>query len=120
MRLRHLVPLAAIAVFTGTASAAGLGGLRGAVLGAEASAVVSCDHDGVRSGFVLDGDRVTAVSISDLAGACVDQTVEVTVTADDEPAARGSGEARPGTTEITLSRRISASDVTYISVIVSG
>jgi hypothetical protein len=120
MRLRHLVPLAAIAVFAGTASAAELGGLSGAVLGAEVSAVVSCDRDGVRSGFVLAGDRVTAVSIRDLSEACVGQTVDVTVAAGDEPAARGSGDARPGTTEITLSRGVPASDVTDISVIVSG
>jgi hypothetical protein len=120
MRLRHLVPLVAIALFAGPASAAGLGGSGDIALGSDASAIGSCDHDGVRSDFVLDGDRVTAVSVSGLSGGCAGQTVEVTVSLENETTARGSGGARPGGTEIVLSQRVAASDVSDVSVVVAG
>lgn len=78
---------AGLTVFAGVfAMAASLGGITSTKVGADNTAVASCDTDGVASAYTTAWDatdkryEVTAVTVSGVADACDGQTLSVSLT----------------------------------------
>ena len=88
MRKRKIIAiLVALAIFgTVYATAASIGGVSAAAMGADNVAVASCDTDGVSSGYTTAWDstdkryEATAVTVSGVADACDGQTLSVSLT----------------------------------------
>lgn len=130
-RTRRTLMSAAVALVAATgitaASAATLGGITTDDLGAEDSIVVGCDDDGVEVSYATTYTaaekryEVTGVTVSDIASACVGQTLEVTV-ADDDGVSLGSGSLTvAGTSEsVTFGSPVDARDVEHVAVLIAG
>jgi hypothetical protein len=98
MKKRALLAiLAGLIVFAGAfAMAASLGGITSAKVGADNTAVASCDTDGVATSYATAWDatdkryEVTSVTVSNVNDACDGQTLSVSIT-DSTGAQIGSG-----------------------------
>ena len=82
-----LAVLAGLLVFAGVfAIAASLGGVTSTKVGADNTAVASCDTDGVSSGYATAWDatdkryEITSVTVSNVNDACDGQTLDVSLT----------------------------------------
>ena len=86
VRRRYIVAaVGAIAVFGSVAaSAATLGGVTAASLGADVTTVAACDTDGVTlaytTSFASGGYQVTAVTVSGINAACTGQNLRLALT----------------------------------------
>jgi hypothetical protein len=121
---------AGLAVTAGViaASAASLGGLGSANLGAAATVVASCDTDGVNIGYTTayeagaPGDYVvTGVTVSSVNAACDGQNISVTLS--DGTASLDSVNGvvlTGGSTTLALSAGANAQAVTGASVVISS
>ena len=89
------------------ASAASLGGVTGPSLGADVTAVSSCDTDGVTLGYTNTYDatlgryQTTSVAVSGINAACAGLTVSVTLK-DNASASLSSGSATAAGTSATI------------------
>lgn len=111
------------------ASAATLGGLSGATLGADDAVVAGCDSDGVTVGYTTGYNsaeqtyEVSAVSFSGVAAACHAKSASVTLS--DGTAALNTTEVASidvaaGEFSVTLSAPVRASAVAGVSLVISG
>jgi hypothetical protein len=128
---RKLVALLAGLAAAGvvSASAASLGGLTSADLGSDDQIVASCDSDGITVGYTYGYNaaaqryNVTAVNFTNVAAACSTKAASVSLR---------NGVTNLGTTNvasitvalnafsITLGAPVAATDVTGISLVISG
>jgi len=109
------------------ASAASLGGIDNASLGADDEVVTACNTDGIDVAFTSSYDAteggyaVTAVELSSVDANCDGLNVEVTV-ADDSQVSLGSGTATAddsGEVTVTLADAVNAADIEHVAVIIS-
>jgi hypothetical protein len=112
----------------GVASAASLGGLSSASLGAGDQVVASCDGDGMAVAYTNAYDsvsgkyRTTSVTVSGIAAACAGQSMSVTLY-DSTKASIGTGTATVGATTtqvVTMTPTAAADAVTGVAVVVTG
>ena len=106
------------------ASAASLGGLSGASLGAEDVSVTGCDANGVTvaytSAFTTGTYKVTAVTLSGVDAACTGKALKLTLRdSANVSLAEVTGVAALSNL-LTLTTPVSASAVAGVSVVISG
>lgn len=126
---KSLAVLAAVGVFGAlTASAATLGGLNSAVLGADQTIVASCDTDGINLSYDNSYDEASnsyftdAVTISDVNAACDGSDFQLTLS-DGTSAlieATGSVVTASGSQTIVLSAPVLANSVTAASLVIAN
>jgi hypothetical protein len=128
LRTRAVIAvLGASALGIGVASAATLGGLSSASLGANDTVVASCDTDGVSIAYsnTYDGTtgryRTTAVTINGIAAGCNTRTLSVTLK-DGTGASIGTGTVTvAGTSQVVTLAPTAASDaVAGAAVVIAG
>lgn len=128
MRKKLTAIVLAVLVFSLiAASAASLGGITTDDLGADVDVVASCDSDGVTATFGTSYDATSGeylvddVTIGGIAGACLNQAIEVTLT-DSGDTALGtySGTVTGGSETLTTTDTVSAEAVEGIAVVISG
>lgn len=122
-------PLVAVAltaaVAAGTvASAAALGGLSSANLGADVSVVAGCDPDGLVVSFdplhVGGTWQISTVTVADLDPGCAGQLLDVSVAGEGAQLATGSVEAIGAEVVVPLDAGVPAGAVDAVSVAISG
>jgi hypothetical protein len=120
---KTLAVVAAVAAFAAvSASAATLGGLNSASLGADTSVVASCDTDGVAVSYTTAYHaaskeyRVSAVDLSGIAGTCDTGTIKVTLASDSASLGETSGTVAGSTASLAISA--TAEDVTNVAVVI--
>ncbi len=117
---------AGVAAFAAvTASAASLGGVNAAGLGADTNVVASCDTDGVSvdytTGYVGTEYKVTAVKLSGVAAACNGKAVAITLRGASGSLGEVTGTRDTSTTQsFSLGTAVSASSVTGVAVVIAG
>ena len=123
--------LAALLVFGGVlAMAASLGGITSTKVGADNTALASCDTDGVSTSYTTAWDatddryEISTVTVSGVADACDTQTLSVSLT-DSTGAQIGSGSLAIPTSAATsfgvsLSSAASAKDSTGVHVLIAS
>ena len=122
------VGAAVVAFGAMAASAATLGGLNSASLGADATVVASCDTDGVSLAYTNAFDpasstyKTTAVELADVAAACEGKQFQLTLSG-----AAGSLVEKAGTVTLTSGKQsvplapgVDAKSVTGASLVISG
>lgn len=130
MRRRTLAIVIAALVFAlSAAAAASLGGISATSLGADATAITSCDDNGITveftTSFVGGAYEVTEVILGGIADACDGLGVEVTLY-DDSDISKGVGtdtydkDAHAGTITIPMASGIKAAEVFGVAVIIAG
>lgn len=109
------------------ALAATLGGVTAENLGADNSAISSCDTDGVTSSYTVAydatdaRDEVTATIVGGIAAGCVGQTVTVTLTdGADAVLDTASAVATSPNTTVTATTPPSAEAVENIHIVITG
>lgn len=109
------------------ASAASLGGVTTASLGADSGAVASCDTDGVTLAYTNSYDsstgvyRTTSVSITNINTACNTKTISITLKdVSGNSLGAGSSTVAAGAATIALSPSASAASVTGAAVVING
>jgi hypothetical protein len=121
------IVLAALVFSLIAASAASLGGIATAELGADATVVASCDTDGVtvayNTSYTPGGPgkyEVTSVDVTDINGNCNGYSISVTL--GDGTNALGSGSASVSGTAATvsISGNVDAEAVTEIGIVISN
>lgn len=130
-RLAILAALAGIVVFGGVyAMAASLGGITTTSLGADDSAVASCDADGVSTSYTTAYDstdkryEVTTVTVAGIANTCDGKVMKVTLTDGTSSLAEGTltipADALVTQHDVTFSVAPSAETTTAVHVVISG
>ncbi len=109
------------------ASAASLGGVTSASLGADVGVVASCDTDGVTLGYTNAYDaaaglyKTTTVNVTAINAACNGKSIRLTLTgAGGVNLGAGSGTVAAGAATIALTPTASAAAVTGAAVIIEG
>jgi len=128
MRRKLTAIVLAVLVFSLiAASAASLGGITTADLGADATVVAACDTDGVDVSYNTSYSpgapgnyEVTSVDVSNIASAC--NTYTISVTLGDGTSALGSGSATvsSGSATVSISGNVDAEAVTEIGIVISN
>jgi hypothetical protein len=123
--------LAALLVFGGVlAMAASLGGITSTKVGADNTALASCDTDGVNTSYTTAWDgtddryEISTVTVSGVADACDGQTLSVSLT-DSTSNQIGSGSLAIPTSaatsfDVSLSTAASAKDSTGVHVLIAS
>jgi uncharacterized membrane-anchored protein len=123
--------LAALLVFGGVlAMAASLGGITSTKVGADNTALASCDTDGVNTSYTTAWDgtddryEISTVTVSGVADACDGQTLSVSLT-DSTSNQIGSGSIAIPTSaatsfDVSLSTAASAKDSTGVHVLIAS
>lgn len=122
--------IAAIAGLTAfgavTASAATLGGLNSASIGADTTVVAACDNDGVNVSYDTAYDvaakeyRVSAVNLSGIADACQDQAVTLTLANASAALGSASGTVSGTAQKLQLAAPVAAKAVTSAAIVITG
>jgi len=119
--------VAAVAFGSFVAMAASLGGITAEDLGADDSAVASCDTDGVTTSYtiVYDAvdarDEITETIVGGVAAGCAGQTITVTLTnSADAVLDTASAVAAAGSNTITSATPPSAELVANVHVVITG
>ncbi len=130
MRRKLLAVVLAAFVFSFVAaSAASLGGINTAALGADSEIVAACDSDGVNVGYNFTYSpgapgffEVTSVDVSAIAAPCDNLAIEVTLS--DGATQLGSGTVgdigTSGSVNVPVSAGVSGEDVTEIGIVITG
>jgi hypothetical protein len=125
-RRRVIAAAAAITAFGAVvASAATLGGITGATLGADTTVVASCDINGVNlaytTAFSAGQYRVTGVTVSNIDASCATNAIKVTL-ADASNASLGEATGTVGGTSqaLTFGSPVVAASVENAAVVISG
>jgi hypothetical protein len=131
MKRVTIATLVALVVFAGVfAMAASLGGITSSKVGADNTAVTSCDTDGVATSYATAWDatderyEITSVTVSNVDDACDGQTLSVSLT-DSTGAQIGSGSMAIPTSAATshtvpMTTAASAQLTTGVHVLISS
>jgi hypothetical protein len=106
-------------LFAAGASAASLGGLGSASLGAGDAVIPRCD-DAITATLVVTETTITAVTVSDLAPACLGGQLSLVVTADGQDLTRGGPVLVNGSSATVPVTPASGLDATDVRVVVVG
>lgn len=122
MRSRSVLPFVAAVVVAAAVggAASSLGGLSGPGVGADAVVVGSCSQTGISSRFVLDAANVTAIALTGFPDSCLGEIVHVTVASSAGSSAEASAPLSANTALLSLPHPVAVSDVTSLSLVVSG
>lgn len=108
-------------------SAASLGGVTGATLGADSVVVGSCDTDGVSLAYTNAYDatsgtyRTTAVTVGAINAACNGKTLSLTVKGTAGAAlASGTATVATGAATVTLATPVASNTVLGAAIVISG
>jgi hypothetical protein len=122
MRSRSAFPFVAAVVAAAAvgATASSLGGLAGPGVGAGTAVVGACSQTGISSHFVLSASNVTAVALDGFPATCLGEIVHVTVASAAGAEAEASVALSGSTALLSLPHPVAASEVTSLSLVVSG
>jgi hypothetical protein len=129
MNKKALAALGGLAAFgILTASAASLGGLTSASLGADQTVIASCDTNGITMAYTNAYDapsnsyKTTAVTISSVDPACATKTYKLTMSDGTVSLNETSGTVTlaSGSQTITLSAAVDAKSVTKTALVITG
>jgi hypothetical protein len=120
-RLLLLALACAVVASCVVGSAASLGGVSGARLGAGAAVVVGCDTDGVTTAYTTSGGRVTTVTVGGLATACAGATLSLTLTgAGNASVGTGGGTVAGTSLGVSITPQPTATSVTGVHIVIQG
>jgi len=129
MNKKVLAVVGAFAVFgVMTASAASLGGLTSANLGADQTVVASCDTDGVALAYtntydpVTNAYKTTAVTMSGVATPCATKAFKLTLSDGVVSLAENSGVVTltSGSQVVTLAASVDTKSITKAALVITG
>ena len=125
MRKKTTAVVLAVLVFSLiAASAASLGGITTADIGAEVDVVASCDTDGVTVSFgtTFDGTEyvVDSVTVSGIDAPCIGQDLSVTLSGLVGPDVEVGPQAVAGASETIAVPDYSAEDLNGVAVLITG
>jgi hypothetical protein len=129
MRRKLTAVVLAVLVFSLiAASAASLGGINSADLGADATVVAACDTNGVDVSYNTNyvpgtpgNYEVTSVDVTNIASpACDGYDISVTLGSGSSALGSGSATVGAGSATVTISGNVDAEDVAEIGIVISN
>jgi len=120
-RLLILALASAVLASCVVGSAAGLGGVSAARLGAGRVGVLGCDTDGVSTSYTTSGGRVTTVTVGGLAAGCAGAALSLTLSNTSNAAlGTGGGTVAGGSLAVSIAAQPDAAAVTGVHIVIQG